>query len=133
MKCLYCGDISVDAFLFGGNLSKPAILSIYWIARFLSLLGCMIYLSNIYGDEHWLVFVLVPLVVAVWGTTCFIEGLIEQRDIGKTAEDLLVNEKKTINNPGIVYHLLCQECGKTWWSEEAFPDKCPYCGCNLKI
>ena len=118
--------------VIGGNLSKPTILSIYWIARFLSLLGCMIYLSNICGDEHWLVFVLVPLVVAVWGTTGFIEGLLEQNDLGNAAENLLVSEKKTSKNPGIIYHLSCRECGKTWWSEEAFPNKCPYCESNLK-
>ena len=28
----------------------------------------------------------------------------------------------------VIYHLSCTECGKDWWSEEAFPKVCPHCG-----
>lgn len=31
------------------------------------------------------------------------------------------------------YHLSCPECGKTWWSKEAFPKECPYCHSNRRI
>lgn len=37
-------------------------------------------------------------------------------------------EKLQDNSHLIKYHLSCPECGRTWWSEEAFPKKCPYCG-----
>ena len=26
------------------------------------------------------------------------------------------------------YHLYCHQCGNDWWSQEAFPVKCPACG-----
>ena len=28
----------------------------------------------------------------------------------------------------VTYHLYCCRCGWDWWSENAFPDKCPHCG-----
>lgn len=27
-----------------------------------------------------------------------------------------------------IYHLYCERCGHDWWSEDAFPEKCPNCG-----
>lgn len=34
---------------------------------------------------------------------------------------------------GARYHLNCMNCGKNWWSEEAFPKCCPYCGLDRSI
>lgn len=41
--------------------------------------------------------------------------------------------KETLMQNEIKYHLSCPECGRTWWSEEAFPEECPYCGAERKI
>lgn len=30
----------------------------------------------------------------------------------------------------ILYHLSCPLCGKTWWTPEAFPLRCPYCNAS---
>ena len=32
------------------------------------------------------------------------------------------------NNMPLLYHVECPDCFHIWWSEEAFPKYCPYCG-----
>lgn len=33
-----------------------------------------------------------------------------------------------IDTEGMTYHLYCEVCSKSWWSQEAFPSECRYCG-----
>jgi len=33
---------------------------------------------------------------------------------------------------GILYHHYCVKCGWDWWTDEAFPNRCSKCGCELK-
>ena len=35
------------------------------------------------------------------------------------------------NTDGILYHHYCIKCGWDWWSDEAFPNRCSKCGCEL--
>ena len=35
------------------------------------------------------------------------------------------------NKDGILYHHYCKKCGFDWWSEEAFPNRCSKCRCEL--
>ena len=33
----------------------------------------------------------------------------------------------------ITYHLSCPHCFKLWWSENPFPQNCPYCKEKITI
>lgn len=35
------------------------------------------------------------------------------------------------NKDGILYHHYCKKCEYDWWSEEAFPNRCSKCGCEI--
>jgi len=35
------------------------------------------------------------------------------------------------NKDGILYYHYCKRCGFDWWSEEAFPNRCSRCDCEL--
>ena len=35
------------------------------------------------------------------------------------------------NKDGILYHHYCIKCGWDWWTDEAFPNRCSKCGCEL--
>ena len=52
------------------------------------------------------------------GVTSIVKGVLEKLNDEK--------QEKTSN----LYHLYCDKCGWDWWSEEAFPDKCPNCKCD---
>ena len=51
------------------------------------------------------------------------------RKLGGTYFGKLTNEQ--VNKDGILYHHYCVKCGWDWWSEEAFPNRCSKCGCEL--
>ena len=47
-------------------------------------------------------------------------------------DDDEVDDKTTAScEDGILYHHYCVKCGWDWWTDEAFPNRCSKCGCEL--
>lgn len=63
-----------------------------------------------------------------------------KKDYAKNKNDQINWKKELVDdfekhlreeNDGILYHHYCIKCGWDWWTDEAFPNRCSRCGCEL--
>ena len=60
------------------------------------------------------------------------DGIHETAKMFRRTADEQEEEKQTQEDKGgILYHHYCIKCGWDWWTDEAFPNRCSKCDCEL--